>query len=192
MKGAKIIDRAVLPDGTPVVAVNAKDAKGLRSWTTNHSEKPDVGFRMFYVHDFDPKDDNVHWVIASDIENLTRNEIEEAVTRRELEEAVAKFIGDEVFAKRFVDCMELIRGKNADYTAGNAAVDRIYNFRKASEEIGLPMKKIWYVYAWKHWTAIRKFVNDSHVESEPIDGRINDVINYMILLGAIVDEEKKG
>ncbi|MBV9125656.1 MAG: hypothetical protein JO112_20085 [Planctomycetes bacterium] len=100
------------------------------------------------------------------------------------------YLGDPVFAKRFADCIDLIRAKNADYTQGTAQRDRIAHFREAAKDLELPMLKVWQVFVRKHWAVIQKVANGGHAESEPIDGRINDVINYMVLLGAILDDGK--
>lgn len=126
-----------------------------------------------------------HW---DGIEGLDAGKIisKRDVMKRQLEE----YLNDEVFAARFLDCMDLIRAKNADYTEGNQKKDRIKHFRQTAEELDLPMKKVWSVFVRKHWSAIQKYVKFGQTESEPIDGRINDVINYLVLFGAIVSEEQ--
>jgi hypothetical protein len=106
----------------------------------------------------------------------------------ELIATLTEYLGDEVFAQRFADCMEMIRAKNADYTQGTAKKDRIAAFRRIGKDINVPMTKVWAIFAQKHWGAVMKFVKDGQVESEPIDGRINDLINYFVLLGAIVND----
>lgn len=106
----------------------------------------------------------------------------------ELLEFLTGYLGDHVFAKRFADCISMIRAKNADYSQGEHRGDRIAAFRRISHDIDVPMVKAWAVFCQKHWGAIMRFVKDGITESEPIDGRINDIINYMVLLGAIVDD----
>lgn len=101
---------------------------------------------------------------------------------------MTEYLGDIVFAKRFFDCMEMIRRKNADYTQGVEKRDRIAAFRRIGGDIDIPMTKVWAIFAQKHWGAVMKFVKDGQVESEPIDGRINDLINYFVLLGAIIHD----
>jgi hypothetical protein len=44
------------------------------------------------------------------------------------------------------------------------------------------------VYFYKHVSAVWRFLKDGKVESEPIDGRLHDVINYSILLLLLVRE----
>lgn len=113
----------------------------------------------------------------------------EHMSKEQLCDILARYLGDEVFAQRFADCMTMIRQKNADYTQGVAKRDRIAAFRRIGGDIDVPMTKVWAIFAQKHWGAVMKFVKDGQVESEPIDGRINDLINYFVLLGAIVHDK---
>lgn len=116
----------------------------------------------------------------------------EGLSRDELVRILTSYLGDGVFAARFADCMEMIRRKNADYSQGTAKRDRIAAFRRIAGDINVPMTKVWAIFAQKHWGAVMKFVKDGQVESEPIDGRINDLINYFVLLGAIIHDGEEG
>jgi hypothetical protein len=109
-------------------------------------------------------------------------------SKGELQGFLSGYLGDEVFATRFADCIDMIRAKNADYSQGEQKGDRIAAFRRIGRDIGLPMTKVWAVFAQKHWGAIMRFIKDGRLESEPVGGRINDTINYMVIFGAIVDE----
>lgn len=115
------------------------------------------------------------------------------MTKDQLSAVLARYMGDDVFATRFAECITMLRAKNADYSQGEEKGDRIAAFRRIARDIGIPMTKAWAVFCQKHWGAVMKYVKDGRVESEPIDGRINDIINYMVLLGAIIaDGEGKG
>lgn len=122
------------------------------------------------------------------IEDLT--DLLEETKEQDLLAYLTAYLGDPVFARRFADCIDLIKAKNSDYTGGQAKRDRIAHFREAARDLDLPILKIWQVFTRKHWSAIQKFVNGGTLESEPVDGRINDIINYMVLLGAIIDDKK--
>jgi hypothetical protein len=113
-------------------------------------------------------------------------------TFHELEMFLTAYLGDDFFARKFSDCIDLIRKKNSDYTQGQGARDRIAHFREAAKDLDLPMLKIWQVFVRKHWATIQKFANGGTLESEPIGGRIDDVINYMVLLAAIIEDGKTG
>lgn len=70
-------------------------------------------------------------------------------------------------------------------------LDRLHNFRHNAEDCGTNMELIWRVYAGKHWDAISSYIRDlllgkTRERSEPIEGRIDDLIVYLILLKAII------
>lgn len=71
--------------------------------------------------------------------------------------------------------------------------DRLANFRRNAAGLALPMESIWAVYAAKHWDAIQQFVMDLNTgrtreRLEPISGRVDDLIVYLILFKAILEE----
>lgn len=100
------------------------------------------------------------------------------------------YLHDAVFARRFADCLPMLRSKNADYTQGEQKSDRVAAFKRIAKDVNITPKQAWAVLCQKHWGAVMRFVKEGFVESEPIHGRINDIINYMVLLGAIVSEEE--
>lgn len=72
-------------------------------------------------------------------------------------------------------------------------LDRLANFRRNAQALGLPMESIWAVYAAKHWDAVMQYVQDLNTgvqreRMEPITGRIDDLIVYLLLFKAILDE----
>lgn len=108
-----------------------------------------------------------------------------------LREYLAGYMGDEFFAEKFAECIDLIKVKNADYSQGEQKGDRIAAFRRIARDINITMEQAWAVFCQKHWGAVMKYVKDGAVESEPIDGRITDIINYMVLLSAIIADGRK-
>ena len=71
--------------------------------------------------------------------------------------------------------------------------DRLANFRRNAIALGLPMETVWAVYAGKHWDAIQQFVKDQRVgkdreKIEPIAGRVDDLLVYLLLFKAMLDE----
>jgi len=72
--------------------------------------------------------------------------------------------------------------------------DRLANFRRNGEALGLPMETIWAVYAGKHWDAIQQYCKDvqsgrSRQRVESISGRLDDLIVYALLMKAMVEEK---
>ena len=71
--------------------------------------------------------------------------------------------------------------------------DRLANFRRNGEALGLPMEVIWHTYAAKHWDAVTQYIKDllegkSRGRLEPLSGRLDDIIVYCILFKAMLAE----
>ncbi len=88
--------------------------------------------------------------------------------------------------KRFKLCDK----KALDY-AGKE--DRLINFKRLGAALKLRPEQILAVYATKHYDAILSYVRCGSFDnrSEPIQSRIDDLQNYLDLLNAIIDEEKR-
>lgn len=90
----------------------------------------------------------------------------------------------------FQNVVELGVKKGGEY-AGDA--DRLANFRRNGNNLGLPMETVWAVYAGKHWDAIMQFIKDDRngvqrERMESIAGRVDDLITYALLFKAMLDE----
>lgn len=105
--------------------------------------------------------------------------------------------GDDDFAECVRACDRLLTVKGADYTQGESlspakdAVGRLKNFYRNGERLGLAPMQVLAVYMFKHVDAIETFLLKGKVESEAIEGRIQDAINYMLLLYKMVQHEKR-
>jgi hypothetical protein len=87
----------------------------------------------------------------------------------------------------------LFATKNAEY--GDSG-DILANFRRLAAQQGVPMSTAWFFLAGKHLDSITQYVKDvrenkSRNRSEPIEGRIDDMVVYSLLLLAIVAEENR-
>jgi hypothetical protein len=85
--------------------------------------------------------------------------------------------------------------KSGEY-ASNADLDRLGNFKDAGKRQKLIPEKVLMVYLDKHFAAISNFVEDLTVKrarerSEPIDGRVNDLVLYAILLKCLIAEREE-
>lgn len=86
---------------------------------------------------------------------------------------------------------ELMIGKAAEYT--KESDDRLANFKNISKSTGVSPLAVWLVYAQKHFDAITNFVRTGKEKSEEsIEGRIDDLQNYLDLLRGLVWEKKNG
>jgi hypothetical protein len=101
-----------------------------------------------------------------------------------LEEAqlVIRMLCNDHFRQSVLACWDIYDKKGKDYTIGKGDADRLDNFNMAAENCGVSVRQAWGVYFYKQVAAVFKFVKDGRVESEPIESRLYDVINYCILL----------
>lgn len=83
--------------------------------------------------------------------------------------------------------VQLNRTKGSDY-AGDE--DALANFKLHAGQLGLTPEQIWAVYAGKHYDAILTYVREGDVKSEPVEGRILDMILYLYLLLGLVREKQ--
>jgi hypothetical protein len=66
--------------------------------------------------------------------------------------------------------------------------DALANFKRRGEQLDLDPLKVWGIFAGKHWDAVLSFIRHGKVLSEPIEGRIDDLILYLILLKGLIEE----
>lgn len=98
----------------------------------------------------------------------------------------------EILAQTIQEIQKLGTLKGGEYAGDN---DRLANFRRNGLNLGLPMSTVWAVYAGKHWDAIQQFVQDhrngkSRERLETIDGRVDDLLVYLLLFKCILEEER--
>lgn len=91
-------------------------------------------------------------------------------------------------AKTVEDIFKINDTKGADY-AGDE--DALGNFKDAARMLGISPEQVWAVYAHKHISAIMSFCQKGQVESEPIEGRIHDVMVYCVLLLGLIEDRKR-
>lgn len=99
---------------------------------------------------------------------------------------------DKVFQEAITQANNLLATKGVEYT-GPQTQDRLANFKRGATLTGCTPLQVAFVYASKHYDAISTFVqNDAkgakQFLSEPIEGRLHDLMNYCILMLAIVQE----
>jgi DNA-binding Lrp family transcriptional regulator len=63
------------------------------------------------------------------------------------------------------------------------------NFEALSDELGIPREKVLWIFAKKHVDGIVAHINGHRSQREPVQGRINDLIVYLVLLRAMIEEE---
>ena len=76
-------------------------------------------------------------------------------------------------------CIEVMRTKGTEYTEGSD--NKLENFEAESLETNVPVLDIIHIFANKHQKAINNFRKTGRVESEALEMRFVDRINYLFL-----------
>lgn len=95
---------------------------------------------------------------------------------------------DKLVEDTLAEVKKLMATKGPDYTQGSQ--NRLQNFYKVGNALGVPPLVVWGVYAGKHWEAIMSFIRGIR-ESEPVDTRIFDLISYLLIVRCIIHEEQQ-
>lgn len=98
---------------------------------------------------------------------------------------------DRLIDDAFTEIRRLGELKGGEYSGD---VDRLLNFRRNGTNLGLPMETVWAVYAGKHWDAVMQFIRDERegkqrVRLEGIEGRVDDLLVYLLLFKAMLEEK---
>ena len=99
-----------------------------------------------------------------------------------------QYTGDRDFDSILQQCRNILRVKGHDYVGSSP--DRLANFNSAAKVLGQTPESVLGVYLWKHLNAIFTYLQKGQLESESIEGRIVDSINYLLLLSKMVAEKK--
>jgi hypothetical protein len=94
----------------------------------------------------------------------------------------------EIAKELFQKCLDTLESKGRVYSG---RVDAFRNFTSIADELGINRKIVWWVYFRKHIDAIRTYITCDYKDPEPIEGRIMDAINYLILLYGMIEQEKE-
>jgi hypothetical protein len=101
---------------------------------------------------------------------------------------------EELQSALLIKAVGMKKNKGREY-AGADNPDRLANFKRIGERLGLPPEKVAQVYLMKHTDAVETFITDLLLDrnpqftaSEPIEGRFVDVITYFTLLFGLVTE----
>jgi hypothetical protein len=90
----------------------------------------------------------------------------------------------------FNDCKSIAELKGHDYTKGSE--DALANFKEVGKAIDVDPLDVAFIFMNKHYQAITNYIRTKgQSESEPIDMRIKDMINYLILLQALINEKPR-
>ena len=84
-------------------------------------------------------------------------------------------------------CLKIMDAKGLSYSGKE---DCLGNFKRCAKLAGTTPEKTWFTYHTKHYDALCSFIRGEYTDSEPIESRIMDLINYLMLFYAMVKEKK--
>ncbi len=98
----------------------------------------------------------------------------------------------QIIERTFESIRRLTATKGEEYSRSG---DQLANFKRTGLDTSLHPVKVWQVFFNKHLDAIKHYTNRAgtvgsvaHGTSEPIEGRIDDAILYLILLKALIKD----
>lgn len=88
------------------------------------------------------------------------------------------------------DTAAILISKGEEY-AGSA--DRLANFKRGATLTGVTSLQCCFIYMSKHYDSLSTYVKKDaqgfkQILSEPIEGRLDDLINYCMLMKALINE----
>lgn len=99
-----------------------------------------------------------------------------------------------LFTETIKSMEKLLVVKGGEYAGSE---DRLANFKRGGQLVGITPLQCAFVYASKHYDAIATYVRDDasgeeRPRSESIEGRLDDLMNYCFLMKCIIREKEKG
>ena len=97
---------------------------------------------------------------------------------------------NEVVKETLESISKLLRVKGGEYAGSE---DRLANFKRGQLRTGAHPYQVLWIYLSKHIDSVETFIKDTasgnvRERSEPIDGRLDDIINYCLLMKALIKE----
>lgn len=87
----------------------------------------------------------------------------------------------------------LLHVKGGEYSGYD---DRLANFKRSALDAGTTPLQALLIFMGKHYDAVKTYIRDDAAgnirpASEPIDGRVHDLINYLLLFKAMLVEDRE-
>lgn len=89
----------------------------------------------------------------------------------------------------FHDCQGTREQAQKEYAHDEA--NALGNFERTGVELELAREKVWYIFAKKHWDGVLAWITGHRSQREDVRGRIKDLIVYLVLLWAMVDDNEE-
>lgn len=98
-----------------------------------------------------------------------------------------KFASDADIVRVLEACDQIFACKGHDYTHGKGGLESFYDYAR---RLGILPLQVLGVFFTKHVAAIETYMQHGELKSEPIEGRICDAINYLLLLAKLIAHER--
>ena len=90
-------------------------------------------------------------------------------------------------------CGDALQHKGAEYARSD---DSNANFKRVGNWLGLAPETVCLVYLFKHLDALKYYADrllsgEVPILTEPIKGRVMDAVNYVLILGSLIQEREK-
>lgn len=96
---------------------------------------------------------------------------------------------EELFNKVTSEMRELLVNKGKEYASD---ADALNNFKAGAADVGVTPLQIAWIFYQKHASAVKSYIKTGkEFSSEPIEGRLLDLINYSFLIYCLIAEQKK-
>ena len=98
---------------------------------------------------------------------------------------------DKLRTKFIEETLSLSDTKRIEYTEGNQNDNVLWNFDNISNNLGIKPIEVLSVYLSKHISSLFSYFKTKKTYSEPIEERVKDIINYLLLMVARIKRDKK-
>jgi hypothetical protein len=88
----------------------------------------------------------------------------------------------------FAECKGTREAGQKEYAHDDS--NALANFDDDAERLGIDRKIAWSVFANKHWRGVHAHIKGHKSQREDVRGRIKDLIVYLVLLWAMIDDEE--
>ena len=97
---------------------------------------------------------------------------------------------DKLRTKFIEETLSLSDTKRIEYTEGNHNDNVLWNFDSISRNLGIAPIEVLSVYLSKHISSLFSYFKTRKTYSEPIEGRVKDIINYLLLMVAMIERDR--
>lgn len=92
----------------------------------------------------------------------------------------------------FIKCQMLAQKKGAEYSVDS---DVNGNFKRVATETGQTVEQVWNTFFQKHLDSVRNYIKDpilyGSTATEPIEERLKDAVNYLMILASMIEEKRQ-